>query len=255
MEVHSHTHTARKKWTHFFWEFFMLFLAVFAGFLAENQREHFVEHRREKQYMKAYVEDLRSDIGGLNYQAPLFDEKTLKIDTLLHFLQKAITSKDSDSLYLYFWHASVFYKFFPVDRTMQQLKNSGAMRLIRAAMVTDSILAYDKEAKFIQIHLETALYTNMQGLKELENKIYDFSLIPGWGHGEARSKLSYPVKGRLLDNASQFLHEYRNKLINAQRDYASQINYLHAMSARAERLIALIQDHYHLSKHDPAVHQ
>ena len=28
MEVPAHTHTARKKWTHYFWEFLMLFLAV-----------------------------------------------------------------------------------------------------------------------------------------------------------------------------------------------------------------------------------
>ena len=28
MEVHAHTHTPRKKWTHYFWEFLMLFLAV-----------------------------------------------------------------------------------------------------------------------------------------------------------------------------------------------------------------------------------
>ena len=38
MEVHAHTHTERKKWTHYLWEFLMLFLAVFCGFLAENQR-------------------------------------------------------------------------------------------------------------------------------------------------------------------------------------------------------------------------
>jgi tetratricopeptide (TPR) repeat protein len=28
MEVHSHTHTARKKWTHYFWEFIMLLLVI-----------------------------------------------------------------------------------------------------------------------------------------------------------------------------------------------------------------------------------
>ena len=50
MEVHAHTHTPRKKWTHYFWEFLMLFLAVFCGFLAENQREHMVEHQRAKVY-------------------------------------------------------------------------------------------------------------------------------------------------------------------------------------------------------------
>ncbi len=29
MEVHAHTHSPRRKWTHYFWEFLMLFLAVF----------------------------------------------------------------------------------------------------------------------------------------------------------------------------------------------------------------------------------
>lgn len=33
MEVHAHTHTQRKKWTHYYWEFLMLFPAVFGGFL------------------------------------------------------------------------------------------------------------------------------------------------------------------------------------------------------------------------------
>ena len=47
MEVHHHAHTARKKWTHYFWEFLMLFLAVFCGFLAEYQLEHTIEHNRE----------------------------------------------------------------------------------------------------------------------------------------------------------------------------------------------------------------
>jgi hypothetical protein len=40
-----------KKWTHYFWEFFMLFLAVSAGFLVENQREHYVEHQRAKKML------------------------------------------------------------------------------------------------------------------------------------------------------------------------------------------------------------
>ena len=51
MEVHHHAHTARKKWTHYFWEFLMLFLAVFCGFMAEYQLEHTIEHQREKNNM------------------------------------------------------------------------------------------------------------------------------------------------------------------------------------------------------------
>jgi len=43
MEVHTHTHSPRKKWAHYFWEFLMLFLAVFCGFLAEYKLEHTIE--------------------------------------------------------------------------------------------------------------------------------------------------------------------------------------------------------------------
>ena len=58
MEVHAHTHTPRKKWTHYFWEFLMLFLAVTLGFFVENQREHYIENKRERQYMHSFYEDL-----------------------------------------------------------------------------------------------------------------------------------------------------------------------------------------------------
>src|SRR5258705_368058 len=71
MEVHAHPHTVpiaigRKKWTHYLWEFFMLFLAVTAGFFVENQREHMVEHRREKEFMVSLVKDLESDTAQIS---------------------------------------------------------------------------------------------------------------------------------------------------------------------------------------------
>jgi len=66
MEVHAHTHTPRKKWTHNFWEFLMLFLAVFCGFLAEYQLEHKIEKDREEVYMKNMLADLRSDTAIYN---------------------------------------------------------------------------------------------------------------------------------------------------------------------------------------------
>ena len=55
MEVHHHSHTARKKWTHYFWEFLMLFLAVFCGFLAEYKLEHVIELQREEKYARSLL--------------------------------------------------------------------------------------------------------------------------------------------------------------------------------------------------------
>ena len=48
MEVHGHAQmpaSREKKWTHYFWELLMLFLAVFCGFLVELQFEHYIEHQ------------------------------------------------------------------------------------------------------------------------------------------------------------------------------------------------------------------
>src|SRR5438046_2203386 len=65
MEVHTHSHTVRKKWTHYLWEFLMLFLAVFCGFLAENQREHIVEKKRAKQYAVFLYGDLLDNVTAM----------------------------------------------------------------------------------------------------------------------------------------------------------------------------------------------
>jgi len=251
MEVHHHAHTVpkaigRKKWSHYFWEFFMLFLAVFCGFIAENQREHFVEHQREKQFIKSYIEDLQTDLKTLSFQIPLFKDKVIKIDTLISLLNGISPKTGANGAYLYFWHASWFYKFFPVDRTMQQLKNAGGMRLIRNDKAADSILFYDRETKFIQIHIETSLYKNQRDLQDMEDKLYDFSLIPGWGQGKSRNTLQYPVNAPLLSYDHLLLSEYKNKLINAQRDYANQYNYLSNLKLKAEALIASLKNEYHL---------
>ncbi|MDQ3552516.1 MAG: hypothetical protein M3413_13430, partial [Bacteroidota bacterium] len=62
MEVHHHGHVhENKKWKEYFFQFLMLFLAVFLGFLAEYQLEHIVENNREEQYIKSFIEDLKAD--------------------------------------------------------------------------------------------------------------------------------------------------------------------------------------------------
>ena len=68
MEVHQHTHPAhgKKNWKDYFWEFLMLFLAVFCGFLAEYQLEHVIENSREKQFIRSYIEDLKTDTAAIN---------------------------------------------------------------------------------------------------------------------------------------------------------------------------------------------
>ena len=60
METHAHElHKAPGSgWKHYFFEFFMLFLAVFFGFLAENLREHLSDKEKGKVYIASLVEEL-----------------------------------------------------------------------------------------------------------------------------------------------------------------------------------------------------
>ena len=85
MEVHAHSHTERKKFTHYLWEFLMLFLAVFCGFLAENQREHYTEKRRAREYAQQMIEDLQNDtltLGSVVRLMKAYNEKFRSVDTL-----------------------------------------------------------------------------------------------------------------------------------------------------------------------------
>ena len=76
MEVHHHSHTPRKKWTHYLWEFLMLFLAVFCGFLTENLREHRVERQRGRQYIQSFYQDLKTDTGRFTMLIRSFEERS-----------------------------------------------------------------------------------------------------------------------------------------------------------------------------------
>jgi hypothetical protein len=144
MEVHHHTHSSRKKWTHYFWEFIMLFLAVFCGFLAENQREHMIEHRREKVYMSSMLDDIRADTATLNLMHKTFAAVASHIDSLIPLLQPGgVMKKNAAIIYQHQVWLNLFARWRYSDRTISQLKNSGNFRLIRKKSVYDIIIEYD----------------------------------------------------------------------------------------------------------------
>jgi len=148
MEVHAHSHTARKKWTNYLWEFLMLFLAVFCGFLAEYQLEHMIEHQREKQYIRSLVSDIESDISQLEELDKEWAECFHTADTLLKYLaEKDIYTNSGPALRLVYW-ATGFTDFVSNDGTIQQLKNSGGLRLLRKSKIADSIMAYQKTVDY-----------------------------------------------------------------------------------------------------------
>src|SRR5688572_235551 len=86
MEVHHHGHVhEKKKWKEYLFQFLM-FLAVFCGFLAEYQLEHKIEKDREKQFMQTMAEDLRSDTASLNRLIRARKTRIRELDTMFHLI-------------------------------------------------------------------------------------------------------------------------------------------------------------------------
>src|SRR5574339_230887 len=145
MELHHHSHTSRKKWTHYFWEFLMLFLAVFCGFLAENQREHLVEHNREKQYVESMIEDLKTDSSLIVLIIKFNKQQVSVFDSVLqNIYHKPYTDSSLRTLYYFKERYTLVGGRMRFSRgTISQLKNSGGLRLIRNRAAADSIIKYD----------------------------------------------------------------------------------------------------------------
>jgi hypothetical protein len=239
MEVHAHTHTPRKKWTHYLWEFLMLFLAVFCGFLAENQREHMIENKREKEYIKSFIEDLNQDTAQLKKIITSFDEKLLFKDSLLEELGNPGVFKNSSRAYYFFvmsWH---FPDFIYTDRTIQQLKNSGSMRLLRNKSVSDGIVDYDSKVRTIFIAQEQMNSgTLTYGFEK--SKLFQVRLID-----TARNGFQSPGIP-LLTQKQNDVEEFYNNMKDHKRSFSYLKNLDADLLARGTRLITFIENEYHL---------
>jgi hypothetical protein len=141
MEVHHHSHTSRKKWTHYFWEFLMLFLAISLGFYAENTRETILHKKEVKTQLNSMLSDLQSDIT-------LFDSVTDRnsfaaemSDSLIEKLHSDITNTTE----IYFAARTVTANlgyYYANTKSFDQLKAAGLLRYIKNKELLDSIGAY-----------------------------------------------------------------------------------------------------------------
>ncbi len=177
MEVHAHTHTPRKKWTDYFWEFIMLFLAVFCGFLAEYQLEHKIEKERGLQYIRSMYEDLKSDTANYsdleNQYGQKISELTKAHNCYLLIRQKQAYNSCFKSLIV---NAGSFPDLINADRTLQQLKNSGGLRLL-SPEDADSITMYDAVVRK-QVQAEhTDVQQTQNYLRDLYYQVLDYDAV------------------------------------------------------------------------------
>ena len=144
MEVHTHhSHNEKSTWKTHFKEFFMLFLAVFCGSMAEYYMEHKVENERAEKYMTSLVRDLKTDSAMMQATIEYANKINGGLDsvqnTLYHFTDNAENVK-----MVYRQNFTYLRWLLPdfTDNTATQLRYSGNFRLIKKGYVADSISSY-----------------------------------------------------------------------------------------------------------------
>jgi len=128
----------------------MLFLAVFCGFLAEYKLEQTIERHREKEYILSMIDDLKVDTSNITTHAIFRIDRRRRMDSLSLLLRQPDYLNQTALIYYYArWVPRNTY-FYPTDRTMQQLKNAGGMRLITRKSAAEAIMAYDAQLKLVE---------------------------------------------------------------------------------------------------------
>ena len=260
MEVHHHsspapggTHTARKKWTHYFWEFLMLFLAVFCGFMAENQREHLVEHQREKQYIKSLLQDLKQDTMELSWNIRSRERRKISADSLIYELSFPISNEIQNRIYFNANRLTSLAVFNYSNSTIQQLKNSGLMRLIRKSEVVNGINSYDllvtrhKVREDVELGLmnefQKAICTVLDAItvKTLGDSLNQAAFNPG-----TESSGTKPVYKSLITKDPDKINLVKG--LTAQLSNRNLSNFYQLIQIRKEavNIIGLIKKEYHM---------
>jgi hypothetical protein len=244
MEVHHHAHTERKKWTHYLWEFIMLFLAVFCGFLAENQREHYIEHQREKQYMRSLLEDLQTDTTTINRVHRRAVAQLSFLDSLIELGNRIPKADDINKLYFLQGNSTRFLNIHFEDGTSSQLKNAGGMRLIRKEEVARAIREYWDHTETLY-RVRDRLEMVGENIADVSSRIfYNKYFVPG------KEPLDPPIEIKtgavLIDNDPKLMAEYINRVASKLLRTKVYIVELESTLQMADRLVELIKEEYHL---------
>jgi hypothetical protein len=244
MEVHHHSHHP-KKWKEYITEFLMLFLAVSLGFMAENIREHQIEQQRERQYMVSFVADLESDIVNIMEGMPRKDARMKAIDTLFQYFNANQNVTAVPAVIVKKMKRAAYDRSYVRNTTtINQLKNSGNLRLIQNRRVVDSIASYDWRWSRVEYYRETYI-TNQKDIYHLEEEILDARDMIGFfiNNDSLTSENSSPKTGAIRirrEPLNSYLNLLSRQLIVTKID---KENY-RKIAVMSQELINIIKKEY-----------
>jgi hypothetical protein len=251
MEVHHHSHSHGKGWKAYTFEFFMLFLAVFCGFLAEYMLEHKIEKERGMQFVESFYEDLKTDTARIATNIAYDEEKIIGMEQINGCYAAMLQNPKNDTCLLnIIRYSSINRPFMRTDRTLKQLANAGGYRLLKKADA-DSILAYEKACDDFHDFQSTVFQAAQDNVRSTFNNVISFSSNAQMfrlREGRAINTASFSpdsVTGPLLLSADKtLLNKYFNELLLYYRITYNHRTILLNLKAEQTKLIAYFKKKY-----------
>ena len=247
MEVHAHAHTERKKWTHYFWEFFMLFLAVSAGFLVENQREHYVEHQRAKIYATNLYDELKKDTIQLNDLSRDLKSVSNNLDTFCLLVKEDHKQNLTNGMLYYYSSFVTNVEYFSSNNTtIEQLKSSGNLRIMGNKLAY-KISEYDRKNRELEkeYSLSKVEFSKMEDLHFKVLDIYLSEKMLGGPIVKPRDSV-LRLTNLPVNNEPGLMNQYTGWLKFESGIYKYQADhYLTSLKKLAIELLTILKEEYH----------
>ena len=218
----------------------MLFLAVFCGFLAENQREHYIEKVRAKQYIRSFYDDLHKNLATCSRFIDFNKQKIDAFNNLEACYDSLSKNRKATSCFaVLIKNSSFFWSVEFSDGTIDQLKNARGFRLLKKED-RDSIISYDNEIRNYGNTELTMVQQSQDNVRNNSKKLVNFKA------NKFLDSTSYEAEIPLLfsDNR-ELLNEFFNDLLRYKRNIKVQSNQLNQIKKKTNRLIEYFNAKYH----------
>lgn len=137
----------------YLFEFVLIFLAVFLGFLADSLREENSEKEQAMDLARSFYDELRNDSIAIRSKWDGRLKKEKAIEYLVSFLRDSNLYSTSKSLAINFIWATTARTpviFTPRTVVLEQLKNSGGLRYFHNQRLEDLVGDLSTEIRYIE---------------------------------------------------------------------------------------------------------
>lgn len=230
-----------KHFSHYIFEFVMMFLAVTMGFFVENQREKMSDRAQELQLMTILSEDLKSDIVRIEEIIRLRKDRVIKNDSLIILLNSPQRSQQMQRIYNYALSANSHGTLFYESSSMQFLSKEGFYKITSPEVTTEirkyfvatqNVLSSQEGSLTLTTQLAPLIRQLLDAKTRIPNQDTD---VAGW---------------RLFTENPALINEVSNTLMHINGNRRAQIRFFEALKDQANKLMESIAKEYPIEKRE-----